>query len=49
MFNLILRWCNQDLSPVVTNSDGGFYNKKSLEQNLDLVMEGHPDKKFQRS
>ncbi|XP_052253035.1 acyl-CoA dehydrogenase family member 11-like isoform X2 [Dreissena polymorpha] len=38
------RWCEKDLSLVVTNSNRGHYSNASISRDLDLVYDGYMDK-----
>ncbi|XP_066293808.1 acyl-CoA dehydrogenase family member 11-like [Branchiostoma lanceolatum] len=36
-----VRWCQQDLCPVVTGDEAGYYGKEGVAQDTALVMEGY--------
>ncbi|CAH1231673.1 ACAD8 [Branchiostoma lanceolatum] len=38
-----VRWCQQDLCPVVTGDEAGYYGKEGVAQDTALVMEGYKE------
>ena len=39
---LFLRWCIQDLTPVLTHFSKNVYDKDSFEKDLNIIFAGHP-------